>query len=136
MAKVFENYSFGATSLCITDNQNYLKQNLPAKSSRTRRQKSNARPTTITKQEALLSQTDRATRRVGRMLVNCCMTVKEQLVRQPTGPEKIEVTELKGYSRPTYNKLVHLAMTRSTVLGVIHKLTVDEFADNTCGKIF
>jgi len=37
--------------------------------------------------------------------------------------------ELEGYSRPTYNKLVHSAMTRSTVLSVIHKLTVDEFAD-------
>jgi len=34
--------------------------------------------------------------------------------------------ELEGYSRPTYNKLVHLhsATTRWTVVGVIHKLTV------------
>ena len=50
--------------------------------------------------------------------------------------------ELEGYSRPTYNKLVHSAMTRSTVVGVIHKLTVDEFVDCTntpmtcCGEIF
>ena len=39
--------------------------------------------------------------------------------------------ELEGYRRPTYNKLVHSATTRSTVLGVIHKLTVDEFVDCT-----
>jgi len=35
--------------------------------------------------------------------------------------------ELEGYSRPTHNKLVHPATTRSTVVGVIHKLTVDDF---------
>ena len=34
--------------------------------------------------------------------------------------------ELEGYSRPTYNKLMYSAMTRSTVVGVIHTLTVDE----------
>jgi len=39
--------------------------------------------------------------------------------------------ELKGYSRPTYNKLVHLATTSPTVVDVIHKLTVDEFVDHT-----
>ena len=52
--------------------------------------------------------------------------------------------ELEGYtySRPTCNKLVHSATTRSTVVGVIHKLTVDEFVGHTntlmtcCGKIF
>jgi len=47
-----------------------------------------------------------------------------------TGPEQIEVMELEGYSGPTYNKLVHSATMRSTVVGVIHKLTVD--VDNTC----
>jgi len=46
-----------------------------------------------------------------------------------TSPEQIEVMELEGYSRPTYNKLVHSATTRSSVVGVIHKLTVD--VDNT-----
>jgi len=50
--------------------------------------------------------------------------------------------ELEGYSRPTYYKLVHSATTRSTVVGVIHMLTVDEFVDNACtlttrcGEIF
>ena len=44
--------------------------------------------------------------------------------------KQIEVTELEGYSRPTYNKLVHSATTRSTIVGVIHKLIVD--VDNTC----
>jgi len=50
--------------------------------------------------------------------------------------------ELEGYSRPACNKLVHSAMSRSTAVGVIHKLTVDEFVDCTntpntcCGKIF
>jgi len=49
---------------------------------------------------------------------------------------------LEGYSRPAYNKLVLSATTRSTVVGVIHKLTVDEFVDHTntlmtcCGEIF
>ena len=49
-----------------------------------------------------------------------------------TNPEQIKVMKLEGYSRPTYNKLVHSATTRLTVVGVIHKLTVDEFVDNTC----
>ena len=59
-----------------------------------------------------------------------------------TSPGQMEVMELEGYSRPTYNKLAHSATTRSTVVGVIHKLTVDEFVDCTntpttcCGKIF
>jgi len=50
--------------------------------------------------------------------------------------------ELEDYSRPTYNKLVHSGKMRSTVVGVIYKLTVDEFADHTntpttcCGEIF
>ena len=37
-----------------------------------------------------------------------------------TNPEQIEVMELEGYSRPTYqyNKLVHSATMRSTVVGV------------------
>ena len=39
--------------------------------------------------------------------------------------------ELDGYSRPTYNKLVHSATTRLTVVGAIHNLTVDEFVDYT-----
>ena len=47
-----------------------------------------------------------------------------------TGPEQIEATKLEGYSRPTYNKLVHSATTRFTVVCVIHKLTVE--VDNTC----
>jgi len=37
----------------------------------------------------------------------------------------------EDYSRATYNKLVHSATTRSTVVGIIHKLTVDEFVDCT-----
>ena len=48
-----------------------------------------------------------------------------------TSPEQIEVLELEGHSQSMYNKLVHSAMTRSTVIGVIHKLTVDEFVDCT-----
>jgi len=49
---------------------------------------------------------------------------------------------VRGYSRPTYNKLVQSAMMRSTVVSVIHKLIVDEFVDCTdtpttcCGEIF
>ena len=37
-----------------------------------------------------------------------------------TSPEQSEVMELEGYTRPTYNKLVHSAMTHLTVVGVIH----------------
>ena len=48
-----------------------------------------------------------------------------------TSPEQIEVMELEGYSRPTYNKLVHSATTCSTIIVVIHKPTVKEFVDNT-----
>jgi len=50
--------------------------------------------------------------------------------------------ELEGYSQPTYDKLVNSAMTRSTVVGIIHKLTVDEFVDRNsipttcCGEVF
>ena len=51
--------------------------------------------------------------------------------------------ELEGYSRLTYNKLVHSATTHSTIVGVIHhKLTVDEIVDHSntsqtwCGEIF
>ena len=36
-----------------------------------------------------------------------------------TNPEQIEVIELEGYSRPTYNKLVHSATTRLTVVCVM-----------------
>ena len=59
-----------------------------------------------------------------------------------TNPEQIEVMELVGCSLPTYNKLVNSAARRSAVLGVIHKLAVDEFVDHTnkpttcCGEIF
>jgi len=41
-----------------------------------------------------------------------------------TSREQIEAVDLKGYGRPTYNKLVHSATTRSTVVGVIHKLGI------------
>ena len=50
--------------------------------------------------------------------------------------------ELGGYSQPSYNKLVHSTMKRSIVVGVIHKLAVDEFVACTnalttcCGEIF
>ena len=113
-------------------------------------------------QEVLLPQTDLVTRCVSQNLASCCITVHHvfylilyisALVANKrvhnsvgttctTSPEQIEVTELEGYSRPTYNKLVHSATTRSTVVGVIHKLTVDEFVDHTntpttfCGEIF
>jgi len=59
-----------------------------------------------------------------------------------TSPEQREVMELRGYSRPTYIKLVYSAMMLSTVVGVIHKMTVEEFVDCTntpvtcCGEIF
>ena len=45
--------------------------------------------------------------------------------------------ELEGYSRLMYNELAHLA-----IVGVMHKLTVDEVVDHTktpmtcCGEIF
>jgi len=48
-----------------------------------------------------------------------------------TSPEQIEVMELKGNSRPTYNKLMHSATMCLTIKGVIHKQIVDEFVDQT-----
>jgi len=48
-----------------------------------------------------------------------------------TSPAQIEVMELEGYSRPMYNKLVHSATAHRTVIGVIHKLTVDKFVNCT-----
>ena len=50
-----------------------------------------------------------------------------------TSPEQIKVMELEDYSQQTYNKLVHSAMTCSTVVGVIHKLTVNDFVHNILG---
>jgi len=71
-------------------------------------------------QEALLPQTERTTR------YRPYMSVKILL----NAPEQSEVMELEGYSRPTYNKIVHSAMTRSTVAGVIHsrRLAVAKFS--------
>ena len=68
-------------------------------------------------------QTDRTTRCVSQkycQLLHAGTTCTTSL-------EQIEVMELKGYSQPTYNKLVHLATTHSTVVGVIHKLTDDDY---------
>jgi len=90
----------------------------------------------ICRQEALLPQT-----------IRLCPSKSCQLLHSSVGetcttnPEQNEVMELEGYSKPTYNKLVHSATTRSDVVGVIHKLTVDEFVDCTytpttcCGEI-
>jgi len=62
-----------------------------------------------------------------------CQSNSCQLLRNSVGttytisPEQIEVMELEGYSRPTYNKLEQSSTTRSTIVGAVHKLTVDEF---------
>ena len=80
-------------------------------------------------QEALLSQTDRATRRVSRNLVNSCTTSG---TRCTTNLKQIEVMELNGYSRPTCNKLCASGLDASTIIGVIHKLDrLLSFVDNT-----
>ena len=55
-----------------------------------------------------------------------------------TSPDQIQVMEFEGYSRPTY---FHSATTCSTVVCVMHKLTVDEFVDHSstpttwCGEV-
>jgi len=89
-------------------------------------------------QEALCGP--RATRCVGS---KCCQLLHNSVgTTFMTSPEQIDVMELEGYSRPTYNKLAHSGTTRSTIVGVIHKLTVDEFVGHTsspktwCGAIF
>ena len=46
-------------------------------------------------QEALLPQTDRATRYISRNLVNCCSTVETSCT---ANPQQIKVMELEGYS--------------------------------------
>jgi len=62
-------------------------------------------------QEALLPQTDRATRHDG-------------------------VIELEGYSRPTCNKQCESGHDASTVIGVIHKLDRRRDLLTCCGEIF
>jgi len=57
------------------------------------------------KQEALLLQTDRATRCIRQKLVNCCRAYDSLGTSCTTNPEQIEVMELNGCSRPTCNKL-------------------------------
>ena len=70
-------------------------------------------------QEALLPQTDRATRSVSRNLVNCCTTVGTSCTAYP---QQIE-TELECcYGRPTCDKLCRSIHNASTTVGVIHKL--------------
>jgi len=101
------------------------------------------------RQEAVLPQTDRATRRVSRNLAhrvassmhNGVGTRHQSLIPYTTSSEQNNTNNgvIQCYSRPTYDKLVHSATTRSTVVGVIHKLTVDEFActpTTCCGEIF
>ena len=72
-------------------------------------------PTSVLNQEALLQQTDRATRCVS--LVNCCTTVGTSCT---TNPQQIKIMELEG--RSTCNKLCASNNDASTVVGVIHKL--------------
>ena len=73
----------------------------------------------IDNQEALLTQTDRATRRVSRNLANCCTTLTTSCT---THPERVEVTKLDRYSRPTCSKLCASSHDARDVVGVIHKL--------------
>jgi len=89
------------------------------------------------RQEALLSQTDRATRCVSRNLVNCRTAVGTSCT---TNPEEIEVMELEGYSRPACNKLCafsHDTLDRRRVLLttlVHHRLCRGEIFQSTRGK--
>jgi len=72
---------------------------------------------------------DRATRRVSQ---NSCELLHNSVgTTCTTNRKQSEVMELESYSRPTYSKLAHSATTRSTVVGVIHKLTVDKFVYHT-----
>jgi len=68
------------------------------------------------KQGALLRY--RATRRVSKILPTAAQQCIETTCT--TSPEQIEVMELEGYSRPTYNKLC--AFSHDALVGVIHKL--------------
>jgi len=59
-----------------------------------------------------ISKTDRATRRDATCQSNSCQLLHNNVgTTCTTSPEQIEVMELEGYSRPTYNKLVHSATT-------------------------
>jgi len=68
------------------------------------------------KQEALLPQTDRATRYVSQNLANCT-----------TNPQEIAVMELEGYSRPTCGKQPRLV---DCCVGVTRPSTTTRFVDN------
>ena len=66
-------------------------------------------------QEALLLRKDRATYCVSQNLVNCC--TRNKLCN------KSKLLELKGYSRPTCNKLCAPGHgTSTTIVTVIHRL--------------
>ena len=91
------------------------------------------------RQEALLSQTDRATPYVSRNLVNCRTAVGTSCT---TNPEEIEVMELEGYSRPSCNKLwafSHDTLDRRRVLLttlVHHRLCRAKFSRVPEGSAF
>ena len=74
--------------------------------------------------QALLPQTDCATRAVSQNLVNRCTTVGTSCT---TNPEEIEVMELQDYSWPTSNKLCASSNYVSIVVSAAHTLDVDKF---------
>ena len=87
-------------------------------------------------QEALLSQTDYATRYIGRNLVSCCKTAGTGCT---TNPQQIRATELK-IGRLTCNKLCsssHDAYTVvDSVVRKIHRRQVLLTTRSTCVAIF
>jgi len=83
----------------------------------------------IDSQEALLPQTDRATRYVSRNLVNCCTTVKTSPI---INPQQIEVMEL--VNRPTCNRLYASSHDASTVVSCdLQVRPSTSFVDNIIG---
>ena len=74
--------------------------------------------------QALLLQTDCATRAVSQNLVNRCTTVGTSCT---TNPEEIEVMELEDYSWPTSNKLCASSNYVSIVVSAAHTIDVDKF---------
>jgi len=85
--------------------------------------------TIVYKQEAQLSPSDRAMRRVSWNLANYHATVQKLLVYR-TSIEQIEVMKLKRYSKAMCNNHVHTTMTRPSrcrcPVGVINKPTMVE----------
>jgi len=74
-------------------------------------------------QEALQSQTDRATRRFGRILANCCIAVWVQLLRQVQIKSALGVTQVE-FRRDLWHQKTRVPDLSCGFVGVILYLAI------------